>query len=355
MKTRDRVISIVMVGGIIAVIWWGGSALRHVVGGGEGDAGDAGDGAVSESGSPQASASAAPSATSSAPVAIVDAAVAPSISGACRTMNAQSKKKLDDAKAARACTPTFDESSLACKTSSNGATWGLRVDDVIDLGSGSAGECATGWLVRLVHLDVNGAETAVVPGLAKTKLAHTYDVDAITRLSDVAFFDWDGDGEDEVFVRGARPGEERSVVWTFKNNAIAPYAPAAPFKIASVRDVDGDGRPDAIVELFGTGIDAPPTTHEFIAHSLADGTFTLHDATAVAWAEKQCPSDPKLDVSTKSPSDFDASVADALVCELLWGADPKKLEGAVAAACKSAPCPTWAVSMMHAKPGLSLR
>jgi len=346
MKTRDRVISAVVVGGIIALIWIGGSKLR-----GEHEQDAAAD-APSASASTSASATTTASATASAtPAPLADAAPT-AMSGACKTMGDASTKKLDDAKAARACTPNFDTSQLACHTSQNGATWGLRVDDVVDLGEEP---CKTGWLVRLVHIDVNGNESAVVPGISQTLRAHTYNTSIDTRLSDVTFFDWDGDGEDEVFVRGTRgtndrPDEERAQLWTFQStdggSRIAPYPPAASFTLIGIQDIDGDGRPDLMISLFGTGKDSPPTSKRFAAHSLKDGTFSMHDAAAVAWAEKQCPSDPTLDFS-----EWGATAADELVCAAVWGHDLSK----VCRMLDAGACPPWAEKLAKTKPPLSLR
>ena len=260
-----------------------------------------------------------------------------------------SQKKLDDAKAARACTPDFDKSQLQCRTSSNGATWGLRVDDVVDLG---AEPCKTGWLVRLVHLDVNGAETAVVPGVSLNQRAHTYNVAIDMKVQDVLFFDWDGDGDDEVFARGVRgtgdvPDEERAQVWTFHTgdagSRIAAYPPSSGFTLIGTQDIDADGRPDLVVTFFGTGIAAPPTSRRFAAHSLKDGTFSVRDAAAVTWAEKQCPSDPTLDLSH-----FDGAVADAMICAQMWGHDLSK-------SCAGASCPPWAEKLAKMKPPVSLK
>jgi len=271
------------------------------------------------------------------------------MSGACKTLLDASQKKLDDAKSARACTPEFDKAQLQCHTASNGATWGLRVDDVVDLG---AEPCKTGWLVRLVHLDVNGAETAVVPGVSANIRAHTYNVAIDMKVQDVLFFDWDGDGDDEVFTRGVRgtgdvPEEERSQVWSLQTGdagtRLAPYAPAASFTLIGTQDVDADGRPDLIVSYWGTGLAAPPTSRRFAAHSLKDGTFSLKDAAAVTWAEKQCPSDPTLDLSS-----FDGAVADAMICSEIWGHDLSK-------SCAGKSCPPWAEKLVKTKPPVSLK
>jgi hypothetical protein len=361
MKTRDRVVSALVVGGIIGGIWFFGAKLRSCGEGGETKSDAAPTASVSASASASTSTSATAVASASAStIAIVDAA--PPMSGACKAMMDASQKKLDDAKSARACTPSFDTAQLECHTSSNGATWGLRVDDVVDLG---AEPCKTGWLVRLVHLDVNGAEAAIVPGVSQNQRAHTYNVAIDMKLQDVLFFDWDGDGDDEVFVRGIRgtgdqPDEERAQVWSFQSGdagsrvdgsaaggtsrmAIAPFAPSSSFTIIGTQDVDADGRPDLMVTFFGTGKDAPPTSRRFAAHSLKDGSFSVKDTAAVTWAEKQCPSEPTLDLSQ-----FDGAVADAMVCAEIWGHDLSK-------ACAGKSCPPWAQKLAKTKPPLTLK
>jgi hypothetical protein len=362
-KTQDRIVSLVLVGAVIGGIWWAGYKWR---GGGVAEGGaDASAEASSEASSSSAVATADSSAPSPLPEASIEAAAA---SGACRAMNTATTQKLDEAKKARACTPEFDTSMLACRTSPNGATWGLRVDDVVDISGASDGidTCATGWLVRLVHLDVDGVESAMVPGIAAKLRAHTYNVTHDTRIAEVAFFDWDGDGDDEVLVRGTRgPDEQRATVWAFRPldggaARIAPYEPTAPLTIVGARDVDGDGRPDLLVSFFGTSREAPPTTHRFLAHSLTDGTFSLRDAAAVTWAEKECPSEPKLDLAQKTPADFDSTLADDMACTLVWGRDPKDLAADVAKACRAASadagtCPAWARLIVKTKPPLSLR
>lgn len=367
MKTRDRLVSLVLVGGVIGGIWWAGTKLR----GGDAAGDAAADASSSEVSHPTASSSASAAVSANVASVVLDAtASAPVVSGACRTMNDATAKKLDEAKKARPCTPDFDLSTLACRTSQNGATWGLRVDDVVDIGAaGATDACATGWLVRLVHVDVDGAESAVVPGIAAKQRAHTYDVTSDTRIAEVTFFDWDGDGDDEVLVEAARgaadaPDEQRAIVWTFRAvdggaSRVVPYEPSAALTIVGVRDVDGDGRPDLLVSFFGTSHDGLPTTHRFLAHSLPDGGFSLRDAAAVTWAQKECPSDPKLDLAQKTPADFDSSLADDVACALLWGHDPKELTAELGKACHVAAdagsCPTWARLQAKAKPPLSLR
>ena len=80
-------------------------------------------------------------------------------------------------------------------------------------------------------------------------------------------FDFDGDGEPELFVRLTRIGftevRVQQVFLTVHAGAIVDYAPASALAIEGFEDVDGDGRPDARLE-----------PHRY-AHARSDGSFWL--------------------------------------------------------------------------------
>ena len=388
MKSRDRVIALVLVAAIVVGIWWLGKRLR---GPGAGD--DAGEAATVEIPSATASAS-VPAADASAeagssPEAVADASAE---SAACRAIDDASKKVLDEARKSRPCTPDPDMSSLGCRSTSKG-TWGFRVDDVFEGAPSAQGDkCGdTGFLVRLVHVDPSGAEESIVPGLTLDVYGpsgpHAATITTgyrAARMSAASFFDYDGDGDDEVFVRTTvgtydRVERQDGTVFTFREVAgdggasappdagkphIVPYAPAASLVIDTARDVDGDGRPDFLVAIGGGfGGAAAPVGIRLLAHSLPDGTFSMRDAPAVAWAQKQCPADPKLDLATKTADDFGQKLADDMACALLWGRD-KDLGAGVAKACPrtaevpppdSGVCPSWAKSLVGVRPAILLR
>jgi hypothetical protein len=388
MKTSDRVIALVLVGAVVGGIWWVGARMRER--GAEADAGDA-----EAEASPAATATATAQGVDASPTldAGADAADAGTESSACRAIDDASKKLLDEARKTRPCTPDPDMSSLGCRSTSKG-TWGFRVEDVFETGASSPGDkCGdTGYLVRLVHVDASGAEEAIVPGLTLAAYRPEGPHHAATistgyravRLSDASFFDYDGDGDDEVFVRTTigtydRIDQQEGNVFTFhaqvaeggvppKGDAgathIVPYAPAASLVIDTARDVDGDGRPDFLVSLGGgLGGSAPPVGVRLLAHSLPDGTFSMRDAAAVAWAEKQCPADPKLDLSTKTADDFGQKLADDMACALLWG-HQNDLGPEVAKACPrtaeapppdSGVCPGWVKRLVGTRPAILLR
>jgi hypothetical protein len=58
-------------------------------------------------------------------------------STACRSLGEASQRRYEQAQTAGYCVD-FSLDELGCKTSSNGATWGLRVDDVTDLEADAA-------------------------------------------------------------------------------------------------------------------------------------------------------------------------------------------------------------------------
>jgi len=374
MRKRDRLISFVFVGAVIGGIWWLGARLRESPG--SEDAGDA----ATEAAPPtavSASASATTSVASAADAGVGAAADASTPSAACRALDEASKRTLDEARKTRPCTPDPDLSSLGCHTSGKG-TWGFRVDEAFEGAMPKPGDACgdTGYLVRLVHVDDHGAEETIVPGLTLSTFGaapRPYSISTgyrAVRMSDASFFDYDGDGEEEVFVRTTigtydRVEQQQSAIFTFGSPdagkaRIVPYAPATSLAIDTTRDADDDGRPDLLVAI---GPASAPVGIRLLAHSLPDGTFSLRDAVAVGWAQKQCPQDPKLDLSTKSASDFGQKLADDVACALLWGHD-KDLGAGIAKACPrtaevpapdSGVCPAWAKALVGTRPAIQLR
>ena len=359
MRTRDRVISFVIVLMAIGAIWYAAS-LFHGHANPETDAGS--DDATAAALAPDAAAQvqAVPSA-SAATSAAVDAG--PALSPACRALAAISAKVVAEAKTTESCMPDPDLSGTACESTEKG-TWGFRVDEVRRISQPFPGElCGDfGYLVKLMHLDDKGAEVAEIPSaylfqISDAGITFKYTVTSGffgIRITDTRFFDFDGDGEDEVFVAthiGTKDltHEAEGVLLAWKGGKIGPYEPAASLKIHALDDIDADGRPDLVLDTFKTtqpddkGGRNPATTLRALAHSLPDGSFSTKDAVAAGYVQKQCPTPPKFEAGGVVTN------GDTIACALFWGASAKDLEPLLA---KS---PPWTRDLSKEKPPVVLR
>ena len=335
---RDKLIGLALVALVAGLIWYVGKRMRepHAV-------------PAPPDGAAMPAVTSHDAETEASAPAELDAGIAPTseaepdldASATCLAMRTASQAKIDIASDAGWC---VDQSTheLGCTTSPNGATWGIRIDDVTDL-EPDASACPTGWLVRVVHDTADGGEQVLVPpGPGGVRNGHPYNVFKLAPVYVVAFFDFDGDGEDEAVI-----GRWTSIfVYTFKRGRIAPYAPASGFTIDEVKDIDGDGRPDLLLRPFGDA----PTTLQLYAHSLPDGAFTVHAAVAVQHAPAVCPRDAPVPLGGVS----DEVLANDLACSLLWGHDPKALSKELCSG-EAGPCPGWVKPMLATKPPLSLR
>lgn len=143
-------------------------------------------------------------------------------------------------------------------------------------------------------------------------------------------FDFDGDGEPELYIEVREEGSEghrqtESLFVTFSKARIAAYAPARAIPFETVEDVDKDGRPDLLIlagyteSLEGcySGFPYDHAQPKFMARSLPDGTFSATDPTSKEHAKTWCPAAP---VAIRSS--YDA------ICARLWA----KTRGEIAAA-----------------------
>lgn len=139
-------------------------------------------------------------------------------------------------------------------------------------------------------------------------------------------FDFDGDGEPELYVAVDEAGPEghqqhEAMLVTWNGKDVVPYQPAAALEYVRARDVDHDGRPDLIVtegyddplQACESGFPADWPEPLFVAHSLPRGAFSTSDAVARAHVAAWCPHAPKQI----------ASSADAL-CARMWAATPSQ-------------------------------
>jgi hypothetical protein len=146
--------------------------------------------------------------------------------------------------------------------------------------------------------------------------------------------DFDGDGDPELFTTleygaGASEWVVARLFVTYKNGRVTPYAPATGLPVARFEDVDKDGRPDLVLEYevgHGHRCDVEgsvPQIVTLIAHTRADGTFSLSDAVARSELAKRfkCTGLPAHVVTL--PADIDAgdTISEKpIVCARLWGA-----------------------------------
>jgi len=359
MRTRDRVISFVIVLLAIAAIWYAAS-LFHGHANPETDAGSddaTADAPAIEAGAPVLAVP-PPPADAGAVAVVVDAA--PPISPACQKLADGTTKVLAAARAVESCIPEPDLSGTACASREKG-TWGFRVDEVQRLSPPLPGEACGDWgyLVDLVHVDDKGVEVSEIPDsyLFQTLdggKTFKFNVNARMGLgiAGTRFFDFDGNGEDEVYVNplsNALGGTKGGALLAWKGGKIGVYEPASSFRIHALEDVDADGRPDLVLDTFKTTyVDeklarVPATTLRGLAHSLPDGSFSTKDAVAAGYVQKQCPTPPKFEAGGV------VTDGDTIACALFWGAAAKDLEPLLA---KS---PPWTRDLAKEKPPVVLR
>jgi hypothetical protein len=163
----------------------------------------------------------------------------------------------------------------------------------------------------------------------------------LLRVTGASTFDYDGDGEPELLLhwRGTRmewADAPDGGVFTFRDGALRPYAPAADLHPDEARDVDGDGRPDLVTHLpyraegndFISQFTYLMEPIALLAHALPDGTFSRDDETARAFARASCP--------RRVPAVFEGEpTREAVVCARLWGVPPAAVARAVRTRCAS--------------------
>lgn len=166
-------------------------------------------------------------------------------------------------------------------------------------------------------------------------------------LATAALFDYDGDGEPELVLAVHTNAHESADGWsgevlTFRDGAIAPYAPAAEIKPEQARDVDGDGRLDLLTRApyEGNGDDSPSDFTYLmqgpllLAHSLPDGTFSRDDEVAKRVAREACPARVAAVFPRSAPGSTELAPV-AVVCARLWGLAPAAVTRAVTTRCAS--------------------
>lgn len=151
--------------------------------------------------------------------------------------------------------------------------------------------------VRLLSISRTGARVASgsVPQLRSVERTQWWSL--------VGAHDFNGDGASEAIVervstplRTAR--SERIVLLEAREGQVLRYRPSLALPAPNaVIDLDGDGGRDLLDTAHFSVFD--PRTMDFViegpafvAHAQRDGSFSVDDAAAVAFARAQCPSDP---------------------------------------------------------------
>jgi len=205
----------------------------------------------------------------------------------------------------------------------------------------------------LLHVDGDGHRAKIAPTIPYTSQeiendANAPNLDAALSIDEPVLFDFDGDGDEEVFVRvawkkGSLEVASRGRIYTFKDSEIRAYDRARTINVENLRDVDADGRPDLLT--FGpyegtsrraTVCDgAPYRVHgvTLIAHSVSDGSFRLDDAVALAFAKKACPL-ASSEVSVKGDA---FATVERISCARLSGVSEKAIVDDLEANCSSVP------------------
>jgi hypothetical protein len=143
-------------------------------------------------------------------------------------------------------------------------------------------------------------------------------------------FDFDGDGEPELYVEVREEGDEghrqtESSLVSFTKDHIERYGPSRSIPFETVADADKDGRPDLLIlagyteslEGCQSGFPHAHAKPKFIARSLADGTFSATDPAAKTHAKSWCPAAP-----TAINGSYDA------ICARLWAKTPPEIAAA---------------------------
>lgn len=236
--------------------------------------------------------------------------------------------------------------STPCFANASGTAWAIRLDRF------EHGGVIESWWT-LLHIGRDGSE---VPFLESSQ-SPFHDVCCFPTAETRAFslFDLDGDGEPELAFEVASEGPEGGGgvshvshhLYTFKDGAVKPYPLPAVLGGRPLRDVDGDGRPDIVIE-FDTEdrlscdgwrwdrVVGP----SLVAHGLPGGRFSTNDAVAALHARKACPSRPSVVVArgetppgATKPLIDDGQTAINVVCARAWGVPSKDIVAALERDC----------------------
>jgi hypothetical protein len=141
--------------------------------------------------------------------------------------------------------------------------------------------------------------------------------------------------------------------------------------IATMDDVDEDGRPDILTRgpyqgkpaSWFSSIEPPWLAPIFLAHALEDGGFAESDLVARSWAKRACRVRPKaIKLDGGAYADDEHPIAAEVVCARVWGASEAEAVANVKSVCESvdpdaaahAPCPDELKQLAHIRPPVRL-
>jgi hypothetical protein len=231
----------------------------------------------------------------------------------------------------------------SCQKTKSGGAWGLGLKDLKAENNGT-----TAQLV-VFHADAKGQKTQLV---LKGHSDRTHDrAFAVNDKDHVSFesvrlFDYDGDGEEELVLIGhdqthEGPRDPEGTIVTFKGGACAVYPPLKDVVFWRVEDNDKDGRLDLVTygsyrSRIGARCNGATSVAQgpaLLVHSLPDGSFSMSDASAVAFAKATCEK-PGFAVSRDEEKRVDDEQTFVnLACARLWGMSDAQASGLVAQSC----------------------
>jgi hypothetical protein len=302
---------------------------------------------------PSASTSApAPTASASASASVAVTAPPPDV--ACEALDAERKaeiaklKLLVESKDPLSHVQAMNEDLVGsfgkCIKTKAGGAWGIGLRDLKEEQHG-----VTAALVA-IHVDAKGQRQSVVlPGTARTKdrAFQSHDLDHVA-FDAQSVFDFDGDGEDEFMLIGHDqtkdgPLDPMAYIVQFKDGAARQYPPANNLPMFRAEDVDRDGRPDFVsygpyrarVPARCNGEPAQVVGPAMLVHSLPDGTFSMTDDKAIAFAKQHCEK-PGFAIARDDEKrvDDDQTFMN-IACARLWGMSEAQAVAAVASSCNA--------------------
>jgi hypothetical protein len=243
-----------------------------------------------------------PPASVAPPAPVASASAGPATpEGVCHRLLAANRDLLAQEREAPAGDQSFAES---CFPTAHGA-WALRLDQWKSTRTPAQGDDAIERKghFTIVHLP-DGAEAKQLPAGLGPLTAGPTSVDTMSFTQKPVLFDYDGDGEPEIFLPTFDSTHEGADDWrvallTWKKGAITAY-PGLPADLKELKDVDGDGRPDLLYypvhaerSRACSGFDFRWDGPAHVAHSLPGGAFSLDDKVATDQLLRACPAPPK--------------------------------------------------------------